>query len=64
MIHFSYYIFCVGSRANGYLRLGIQARMHETTLTARMSSLILDEIQRIDINSAIVSEHQVKKVFA
>ncbi|CAF3664415.1 unnamed protein product [Rotaria sordida] len=54
----NYYLFCVGSRVNGYLRLGIQARIYETTLTAETSSFVLNEIQQIDINSTIVSERQ------
>jgi len=58
---FSYYIFCVGSRSGGYLRLGIQARMHETTLTATTSSLVLNEIQRIDVTATVVPEQQVKR---
>jgi hypothetical protein len=33
--------------------------MHETTLTAGTSSLVLNEIQRIDINTTIIPEHQV-----
>jgi hypothetical protein len=33
--------------------------MHETTLTAVTSSLVLDEIQRIDIDATVTPEHQV-----
>ncbi|CAF3431137.1 unnamed protein product [Rotaria sp. Silwood1] len=54
----NYYLFCVGSRTNGYLRLGIQARIYETTLTAGTSSFVLNEIQQIDINTTIISERQ------
>ncbi|CAM4931088.1 unnamed protein product, partial [Rotaria socialis] len=54
----NYYIFCVGSRSNGYLRLGIQARMHETTLTATTSSLVFNEIQRIAIATIVTPEQQ------
>ncbi|CAF3592631.1 unnamed protein product [Rotaria sordida] len=54
----NYYLFCVGSRSSGYLRLGIQARMHATALTAKTSSLILNEIQRIDVTSNATSEQQ------
>lgn len=60
MTHFcSYYVFCVGSRSAGLLRLGIQARLHETTLTAGVSNLVKNEIQRIDISGTIVPERQV-----
>ncbi len=58
---YSYYLFAVGSRSNGYLRLGIQARMHETTLTAITSSLVLNEIQRINVTANVVAEQQVKR---
>ncbi|CAF3954248.1 unnamed protein product [Rotaria sp. Silwood2] len=54
----NYYLFCVGSRSNGFLRLGIQAQIYETTLTAGTSSFVLNEIQQIDINATIISEHQ------
>jgi hypothetical protein len=54
-------LFCVGSRSSGYLSLGVEARMHETTLTAGVSSLVLNEIQRIDVtNPALTSAEQVK----
>ena len=56
---FSYYLFCVGSRSGGNLHLSIETRMHETTLTALTSSLVLNEIQRIDIDATVVPEHQV-----
>jgi hypothetical protein len=53
-------LFCVGSRSSGYLSLGVEARMHETTLTAGVSSLVLNEIQRIDVtNPALTSAEQV-----
>ncbi len=58
-VFYSYYLFCVGSRTGGNLVLSIQARMHETTLTAVTSSLVLDEIQRIDIDATVTPEHQV-----
>lgn len=35
--------------------------MHETTLTATTSSLVLNEIQRIDVTASVTSEQQVKK---
>ncbi|CAF0819146.1 unnamed protein product [Rotaria sp. Silwood1] len=54
----NYYLFCVGSRSSGYLRLGVQARMHETQLTATTSSLVLNEIQRIDVNATVTSDQQ------
>ncbi|CAF3637436.1 unnamed protein product [Rotaria sp. Silwood1] len=54
----NYYLYCVGSRSSGYLRLGVQARMHETTLTATTSSLVLNEIQRIDVTATVTSEQQ------
>jgi hypothetical protein len=56
---YSYYLFCVGSRTGGNLILSVQARMHETTLTSVTSSLVLDEIQRIDVNATVIPEHQV-----
>jgi len=34
--------------------------MHETTLTATTSSMVLNEIQRIDVNANVVSERQVE----
>ena len=39
--------------------------MHETTLTATTSSLVLNEIQRIDVTASVTSEQQVneKKIF-
>ena len=39
--------------------MGIQARMHETTLTATTSSLVLNEIQQIDVSASVTSEQQV-----
>lgn len=33
--------------------------MHETTLTEGTSSFVLDEIERIDINTTVVPEQQV-----
>ena len=33
--------------------------MHETTLTATTSSLVLNEIQQIDISASVTSEQQV-----
>ncbi|CAF2963963.1 unnamed protein product [Rotaria sp. Silwood2] len=54
----NYYLYCVGSRSSGYLRLGVQARMHETKLTAKTSSLVLNEIQRIDVTATVTSEQQ------
>ncbi|CAF0745209.1 unnamed protein product [Adineta steineri] len=54
----NYYLFAVGSRPNGNLRLGVQARMHETKLTASPSSLVLNEIQRITVDSSAISEQQ------
>lgn len=59
MFSFSYYLFCIGSRSQGNLRLGIRARMHETTLTEGTSSFVLNEIERIDINTTVVPEQQV-----
>jgi hypothetical protein len=53
----------VGSRSSGYLQLGIQARMHETQLTAITSSLVLNEIQRIAVTATVVSEQQVKRKY-
>ncbi|CAF4343783.1 unnamed protein product, partial [Rotaria magnacalcarata] len=38
--------------------LGIQARMHETTLTATTSSLVFNEIQRIAIATIVTPEQQ------
>jgi len=35
--------------------------MHETTLTATTSSLVLNEIQRIDVTATVVPEEQVKR---
>lgn len=55
----NYYLFCVGSRASGYLRLGINARLHETFLTAGISSNVVNEIQRIDVISNVTVEEQV-----
>ncbi len=55
----SYYFFCVGSRVGGNLVLSVQARMHETTLTATTSSLVLNEIQSISVTATIVAEQQV-----
>jgi len=42
--------------------LNVQARMHETTLTADTSSSVLNEIQRININSTITLEQQVTRI--
>jgi len=56
----SYYLFGVGSRVGGHLNLAIGTRMHETTLTATTSSMVLNEIQRIDVNANVVSERQVE----
>jgi hypothetical protein len=56
---FSYYLFCVGSRRNGNLMLSVGMRMHQTTLTGTTSSMVLNEIQRIDVNANVTSEHQV-----
>jgi hypothetical protein len=56
---YSYYLFCVGSRSTGYLRLGVQARMHETKLTSGISNLVRNEIQRINITPSLLSEQQV-----
>jgi hypothetical protein len=42
------------------LNLAIGARMHETTLTATTSTMVLNEIQRIDVNANVVSERQVE----
>lgn len=55
----NYYLFCIGSRTSGNLMLSVQARMHETTLTAGTSSLVFNEIQRIDVNATVTPEHQV-----
>jgi hypothetical protein len=55
----SYYFFCVGSRVGGNLVLSAQARMHETTLTATTSSLVLNEIQSISVTATIIAEQQV-----
>jgi len=52
-----YYLFCVGSRSSS-LRLGVQARLHETKLTAGTSSLVQNEIQRITVTASVVSEQQ------
>jgi hypothetical protein len=35
--------------------------MHETTLTAITSSLVLNEIQRINVTANVVAEQQVKR---
>ena len=56
---YSYYLFCVGSRVGGNLVLSVQARMHETTLTAITSSWVLNEIQSISVTATIVPEEQV-----
>ncbi len=58
---FSYYLFAVGSRSGGLLQLSIQARLHETTLTAGVSSLVLNEIQRVDVTATVTAEQQVEK---
>jgi hypothetical protein len=52
----------VGSRTGGNLLLSIQARMQETTLTATTSSLVLNEIQRVDVNAIVTQEHQVDQL--
>ena len=57
---FSYYLFAVGSRSNGNLRLGVQARMYTTTLTAGTSSLVANAIQRISVTPTVVAEQQVR----
>lgn len=62
MFLYSYYLFCVGSRTGGGLHLSFGARMHETTLTAVPSSLVLNEIQRIDVNATVIPEHQVDQM--
>ncbi|CAF1415369.1 unnamed protein product [Rotaria magnacalcarata] len=54
----NYYLFSIGSRVGGNLMMSIQARMHETTLTAETSSLVTNEIQRIDINATVTDERQ------
>ncbi|CAF1349598.1 unnamed protein product, partial [Rotaria sp. Silwood1] len=54
----NYYLLCLGSRIGGNLSISIQARMHETTLTAGTSSLVTNEIQRIDINTTVTNEKQ------
>lgn len=43
--------------------MSIQARMHETTLTAGTSSFVTNEIQRIDINTTVVNAQQVFLLF-
>ena len=45
---------------NGNLRVNAQARLHETKLTAGVSSLVQNEIQRIDVAANVVSERQVR----
>ena len=55
----SYYLFCVGSRSSS-LRLGVQARLHETKLTAGTSNLVQNEIQRITVTASVLSEQQVR----
>ncbi len=35
--------------------------MHETTLTAGISSLVLNEIQSIAVRATVTSEQQVRK---
>lgn len=49
----------MGARVGGNLTLSIQTRMHETTLTAGVSSLVLNEIQQIHINTTVTNEKQV-----
>ena len=49
----------IGSRSSGNLRLSVEARMHETTLTALTSSLVLNEIQRISVTATVTDEQQV-----
>ena len=56
---FSYYLYCIGSRANGNLRVNVQARLHETKLTSGASSLVQNEIQRIDVVATVAAERQV-----
>ncbi|CAF5195723.1 unnamed protein product, partial [Rotaria magnacalcarata] len=51
-----YYLLCVGSRIGGNLVLSVEARMHETTLTATTSSLVLNEIQSISVIATVVAE--------
>ncbi|CAF4377340.1 unnamed protein product, partial [Rotaria magnacalcarata] len=53
-----YYLLCVGSRIGGNLVLSVEARMHETTLTATTSSLVLNEIQSISVIATVVAEEQ------
>jgi len=54
----NYYLFCMGARVGGNLTLSIQTRMHQTTLSAGVSSLVLNEIQQIHINTTIINEKQ------
>lgn len=49
----------MGARVGGNLTLSIQTRMHQTTLSAGVSSLVLNEIQQIHINTTIINEKQV-----
>lgn len=58
IMFFSYYLLCLGTRVGGKLSLTIQARMHETTLTAGISTRVTNEIQRIDITSTVTDEKQ------
>ena len=53
----------MGSSSSGYLRLGINARMHETNLVAGVSSLVQNEIQRIDVTATVVAEQQVGIIY-
>ncbi|CAF3091006.1 unnamed protein product [Rotaria socialis] len=53
-----YYLLCVGSRLGGNLVLSVEARMHETTLTATTSRLVLNEIQSISVIATVVAEEQ------
>ncbi|CAF4171105.1 unnamed protein product [Rotaria magnacalcarata] len=53
-----YYLLCVGSRIGGNLVLSVEARMHETTLTATTSRLVLNEIQSISVIATVVAEEQ------
>ncbi|CAM2722167.1 unnamed protein product [Rotaria socialis] len=54
----NYYLFGIGARIGGNLTMSIQARMYETILTAGISSLVTNEIQRIDINTTVINERQ------
>ena len=45
---------------NENLRVNVQARMHQTKLTAGVSSQVQNEIQRIDVAANVASERQVR----